>query len=69
MLPEQFVQMEETLAKAEASGKHGFNAGISVALWRLRGLMGGYRWALDHGYVDPLVDPEDKPCLTCSPTT
>lgn len=69
MLPHEFAAMEESLHAAEQTGRHGHNAGISVALWRLRGLVLGYRWALDHGFVDPLVDPEDKPCLTCQPTT
>lgn len=63
MLRHHFDAMEYDLDKAthHMDGQ----VGISVALWRLRALVLAYRWALQHGYVDPLVDPEDKPCLTC----
>ncbi len=63
MLREQFDAMEKSLE--EATRLRDGNMSISVALWRLRGLMLGYRWAITHGWKDPLVDPEDRPCLTC----
>ena len=63
MLYDQFAAMEQSM-EAETRMLH-WNSSISVALWRLRALILAYRWALQHGYKDPLVDPEDKPCLTC----
>lgn len=63
MLREQFDAMEKSLE--EGTRLLVGNTSISVALWRLRALVLGYRWALAHGWHDPLVDPEDKPCLTC----
>lgn len=63
MLPTHFDAMERDL---EAATRHmPGETGVSVALWRLRALVLAYRWAMQHGYKDPLVDPEDKPCLTC----
>lgn len=63
MLRHHFDAMERDLdtATRHMTGE----TGINVALWRLRALVLAYRWALKHGYTDPLVDPEDKPCLTC----
>ncbi len=58
-----FQAMEKSFLEATRS-MH-WNTSIAVALYRLRALMLAYRWALDHGYRDPLVDPEDKPCVTC----
>ncbi len=63
MLLEHFIAMEKSL-DAETKSWRG-ETGISVALWRLRALMLGYRYAISHGWKDPLVDPEDRPCLTC----
>lgn len=63
MLREHFEAMEASLEK-ETKSLPG-ETGISCALWRLRALVLAYRWALKNGYRDPLVDPEDKPCLTC----
>lgn len=33
--------------------------GISVALWRLRALMAGYRWALDNGMTGTIVEQHE----------
>ena len=63
MLLEHFDAMEISLEDATKRMKG--ETSISVALWRLRALMLGYRWAISHGWKDPLVDPEDRPCLTC----
>lgn len=44
-----FKLMQENLAKVTQDAPHAL--GISVALWRLRALMTGYQYALDHGYT------------------
>ena len=50
MTPEMFKLMEDSVAK-ECQGLDELKTGISVVLWRLRELLIGYRYALDHGYV------------------
>jgi hypothetical protein len=44
-----FELLEESVAK-ECEGMDEEQTGVSVALWRLRELMSGYRFALDLGY-------------------
>jgi hypothetical protein len=44
-----FELMEKSVA-TECEGMDEINTGVSVALWRLRDLMSGYRFALDLGY-------------------
>jgi hypothetical protein len=48
LTPEGFALMERSVEK-ECAGMPD-NVGVSVALWRLRELMKGYRYALDNGY-------------------
>ena len=43
-----FEKMEASVAKECADLPQ--NIGISVALWRLRELLQGYRYAIDHNY-------------------
>jgi len=49
MTSEMFALMEESVAK-ECKDLDELTTGVSVVLWRLRELLAGYRYALDHGY-------------------
>jgi hypothetical protein len=49
MTRDSFELLEESLAK-ECEGMDEIGTGVSVALWRLRELVRGYRFALDLGY-------------------
>ena len=44
-----FKVMQDNLEKATTGAPH--TLGVSVALWRLRALMVGYQYALEHGYT------------------
>lgn len=44
-----FKLMQENITKVTRDAPHVL--GVSVALWRLRALMAGYQYALDHGYT------------------
>ena len=50
LTPEIWVKMDESI-KAECKDLDEMKTGISVVLWRLRSLMAGYKYALDHGYT------------------
>ena len=50
--------MLENLTKATQDAPA--TLGVSVALWRLRALMVGYQYALDHGYSTGVVVDETK---------
>lgn len=41
--------MQENIAKVTQDAPEAL--GVSVALWRLRALMVGYQYALEHGYT------------------
>lgn len=47
--PDAFAKMELSVAN-ECQGLDELKTGVSVVLWRLRELLKGYRYALDHGY-------------------
>lgn len=49
LTPEAFAKMEKSVAE-ECAGMDVNKTGVSVVLWRLKELLRGYRWALDHGY-------------------
>ena len=54
-----FRVMQDNLEKAAKDAPHVL--GISIALWRLRALMAGYQYALDHGYtVGVTIEDTDK---------
>lgn len=59
MTKEGFEAMEHSVAE-ECAGKPE-KTGIVVALWRLRALLDGYRWALDHGYGVAYEERETQP--------
>lgn len=44
-----FKLMKENIAKVTQDAPQAL--GVSVAIWRLRALMTGYQYALDHGYT------------------
>lgn len=47
----QFERMCQSLAETTSGTEP--NTGISIALWRLRGLLQAAHWALEHGYRFP----------------
>lgn len=48
--PEQWAVMDTSITK-ECANLDEAKTGVSVVLWKLRSLMAGYKYALDHGYV------------------
>lgn len=48
--PEQWASMDASITKECANLDEGLT-GVSVVLWKLRSLMAGYKYALDHGYL------------------
>ena len=52
-----FKLMQENMERATKDAPEA--VGISVALWRLRALMTGYQYALDHGYTVGVTVEED----------
>jgi hypothetical protein len=48
--PETWAVMDESITK-ECAGMDEAKTGISIVLWKLRSLMAGYKYALDHGYT------------------
>jgi len=48
LTPDKFFLMEQSLAKDTKDMPD--DVGVSVALWRLRALVAGYKWALNKGY-------------------
>lgn len=59
MTEEGFCAMERSVAKECKDLPDGI--GISVALWRLRELLHGYRYAIDNGYSVAKVVPHASP--------
>ena len=47
---EEWAKMDESIAK-ECANLDDAKTGVSVVLWKLRSLMDGYKYALDHGYT------------------
>lgn len=52
-----FKLMQENMEKVTKDAPQVL--GVSVALWRLRALMTGYQYALDHGYTVGVTVEED----------
>ena len=50
--PEIWEKMDSSI-RDECKDLDELKTGISVVLWRLRSLMKGYKYALDHGYTGP----------------
>ena len=53
-----FESMKANIAKVTKDAPDAL--GVSVALWRLRALMEGYQFALDHGYHTGVTVEEIK---------
>lgn len=58
--PELWTLMNESISK-DCAGLDEKKTGISVVLWRLRSLMAGYKYALDHGYTGVHDERESQP--------
>jgi hypothetical protein len=56
---EMWEIMAQSIAK-ECKDLDDNKTGVSVVLWKLRSLMDGYKYALDHGYV-PHDERETNP--------
>lgn len=48
--PELWEKMNQSI-QTECKDLDNEKTGISIVLWRLRSLMDGYKYALDHGYT------------------
>lgn len=47
---DEWAKMDESITK-ECANLDDAKTGVSVVLWKLRALMAGYKYALDHGYM------------------
>lgn len=56
---EMWEVMNASIQK-ECAGLDDAKVGVSVVLWKLRSLMAGYQYALDHGYL-PVDERETNP--------
>lgn len=57
---ELWAVMDDSINKT-CTGLDENRTGISVVLWRLRSLMAGYKYALDHGYTGTYDERESQP--------
>ena len=48
--PEEWTKMDDSIT-LECANLDEAKTGVSVVLWKLRSLMAGYKYALDHGYT------------------
>lgn len=60
LTPDGFKLMKDSIEK-ECAGLDELRTGVSVVLWRLRELVKGYEYALEHGYTSQayLVDERE----------
>lgn len=56
LTPNNFKVMEQSFVDETADMPD--DVGISVALWRLKALMAGYRWALDNGMTGVTIEDD-----------
>ena len=50
LTPEGFYKMEQSLTQETKDMPE--DVGVSVALWRLKALVAGYKYALEHGMAN-----------------
>ncbi len=58
--PEMWTAMDQSIRK-DCQGLDEKSTGISVVLWKLRSLIAGYKYALDHGYTGTHDERETNP--------
>ncbi len=54
LTPDSFGILEKSIVTATLDMPD--SVGMTISLWRLKALIAGYRWALDHGMTGVIVE-------------